>query len=169
MLKSAIALGAQLVLELALRKAIEATAWSTAAATAASTGGASTASGAIVGGLFGGAGSMAGGLLGRHTGGMITAHTGLFVPRRRSDEVDIRALSGEAVLNRSATRRLGGKAGIDRINRGEAGAGSRSNVSITINAAPGMSPNAVADAVMDKLMRESRRGRVVLNARGVEQ
>ena len=156
-----------LAAQVAMWKSIEYSASVASLGTAQAAGAGSTAlSGAL--GLGGGLGGLfhQGGMIDRyHSGGMIYAHSGMFVPKRR-DEVDIRALSGEAVLNRETAARLGGRSGINRLNRG---GGVGSNISITVNAAPGMSENALADKVVDKLMRASRRGQIVLNARGIEQ
>ena len=54
----------------------------------------------------------------KHRGGMITAHNGMFVGNMAADEVPIMAQVGEGILNRSATRMIGGRSGIDALNMG---------------------------------------------------
>lgn len=57
----------------------------------------------------------------RHRGGIV-AHRGRFIGRGglKTGEVWVKALSGEGFLNRQATAAVGGRAGIDAINRGDA-------------------------------------------------
>jgi hypothetical protein len=54
-----------------------------------------------------------------HRGGMVRrAHTGMYVPRLRFDEVPIIAQTEEGILNRQATRAIGGEAGVNALNNG---------------------------------------------------
>lgn len=62
-----------------------------------------------------------GNIPGRHFGGMITAHEGMYVGGVGTGERMIKALVGEGVLSKWATSMLGGKAGIDAMNAGRWG------------------------------------------------
>lgn len=72
--------------------------------------------GDFVGDAFDAVGDFFGGIF--HKGGMVKAlyaHAGRFL---KHDEVPVIAQTGEAFLNRATTRRLGGEAGINALNRG---------------------------------------------------
>jgi len=66
--------------------------------------------GTVVGGIIGGIASMF------HDGGFVKAHQGMFL---KPDERPIIAQVGEGILNRQATARIGGEAGVNALNRGE--------------------------------------------------
>ncbi len=101
-----------------------------------------------------------------HKGGMITAHSGLFL---RQDEVAIRAQRGEGVLSRRGMAALGGESALNALNAPGGAVRNEINVSgITVIAGPGQSPGQIADAVFEKLMDETRRGIKKLNYRGIE-
>jgi TP901 family phage tail tape measure protein len=73
--------------------------------------------GDVVSDVVGGVGDFIGGVFGFHSGGVITAHKGMFLA---PDERMIRAQTGEAILNREATEAIGGKEGVDTLNAGGA-------------------------------------------------
>lgn len=101
-----------------------------------------------------------------HTGALVTMqgirrfHRGgaqiVPFPRLRRDEFPAILQAGESVLNREATTALG-PAAIAALNRGVAPAGggavSVSVGSIVVHGAPGQSPEAIARAVEDRLLR----------------
>lgn len=70
------------------------------------------------GGGGGGGGDTGGGDERFHQGGIV-AHAGRFLGGLKPGEVFVRALTGEGVLNRMATSMVGGKSGIDAMNRGD--------------------------------------------------
>lgn len=135
--------------------------------------GSGTTTGGAAGG--GGVGDFIRSALGFHTGGSVgkyhdggsipRAHSGMYVPRIGRDEVPIIAQRGEYVMQRSAVNRVG-RDTMDALNRGSGGVST--NVSVTINAAPGQSAQSIADAVIYRLRSESARGKNVVNRRGVQ-
>ena len=101
----------------------------------------------LLAGLGGGSSDTGGDILGTliapfsglslfHDGGIIRAHSGMFLGEKlASDEIPIIAQSGEGVLNRyNGMAAIGGEAGLNRANRtGKMAGGGDSNVSLSFD------------------------------------
>lgn len=157
MLKSMI----QLTMELGIAVALSAI---FRANMAAATGGISEGAGALFGAFHGG------GMI-FHSGGMIPyAHAGMYL---RSDERLIVGQTREGVLNREATRRIGGEYGVNALNSGAKIGGDtihQYSITVPVTVRGGNADEtreAVRQGIKEALMDASRRGEKVIYKEGI--